>query len=396
MPHNLTPKEHNLYGWLKETRRYFHMYPETAHKEFRTTEKIRGILEDLGVEILELDGLKTGVVGLLRGKKEGKTIGLRADIDALPILEENQTSYRSKNKGVMHACGHDAHTTIMLGTAKNLIESGALDDLEGQIKFVFQPAEEGLSGARKMIEAGVLENPSIDVILACHMNPAMPTGQIALYKGISHAMAINFQLTINGRGCHGAAPQKGVDPINAGALFVTAVQSIISRNTSPHESGVLTIGEFHAGSAPNIVPDKVMMTGTIRAFKNEVLELISQRLSEIVEGIEKTFNVKANLNIENNNIPALINDESATNLLFNSAAKILGDQNMIFSPPNMGSEDFALFTQAVSGAMTRIGCCKNLEENKVRQLHSPIFDIDEAALPIGVDIFTDAVTSYLS
>ena len=390
-----TPKEHHLYKWLKETRRYFHMYPETANREFDTTKKIREILNSLGVEILESESPKTGVVALLRGKTKGKTIALRADIDALPITEENRVSYRSKNEGVMHACGHDAHTTIMLGTAKNLIESGALTNIKGQIKFIFQPAEEGLLGALQMIKAGVLKNPSIDMILACHMDPSLPTGQVALFRGISHAMMRRFQLTIKGRGCHGAAPHKGIDPINVGAYFVTAVQSIISRNINPLDSGVVTIGEFHAGSAPNIIPDKVMMTGTIRVLKDEVLELIVKRLSEIAEGIEKTFCVTVDLNIKKNNVPALINDESATNLLFNSVEKSLGGQNILFLPPVMGSEDFALFTQAVPGAMTRIGCSKNLKGCEEKRLHSPHFDIDEAVLPIGVEIFTETVKMFL-
>ena len=396
MSHSIKSKEHYLYKWLKETRRYFHMYPETAHKEFNTTKKIREILLSLGVEILELDGLKTGVVGLLRGQKKGKTIALRADIDALPILEANKTSYRSKNKGVMHACGHDAHTTIMLGTAKNLVESGALNKIKGDIKFIFQPAEEELSGANHLIDLGVLKKPSFDMILACHMSPVLPTGKAALYKGISHAISINFQLTIKGRGCHGAGPQKGVDPINAGAWFVTAIQSIMSRNVSPLESGALTIGEFHAGTAPNIIPDKVMMAGTIRAFKSDVIELILKRLSEITEGIEKPFHVKVNLNIKENRVPALFNDKSATELLFNSAVKILDEQNIIFSEPDLGAEDFAFFTQAVPGAMTHIGCGKNLEKNQEIPSHSPNYDIDEAVLPIGVEIFTDAVKTYLS
>jgi len=340
MLQNIIAKEHYLYEWLKETRRYFHMYPETANEEFHTTEKIKEILKNLGVEIFELDGLKTGVVGLLRGRKEGKTIGLRADIDALPIIEKTQTSYRSKNEGVMHACGHDAHTTIMLGTAKNLIESGTINDLKGQIKFIFQPAEENLTGACQMIEAGVLENPSIDMILAGHMFTALPTGQVALCKGISNAMVNNFQLTIEGSGCHGAMPHSGVDPIHAGAYFVTAVQSIISRNTNPLESGVITIGEFHAGSAPNIIPDKIILSGTIRALQDETFELILKRLSEIIEGIEKSFQVKADFKIKDIKDPALINDEAAVNLLFNSATNILGKQNVSFTPPSMGSEDF--------------------------------------------------------
>jgi len=378
-------ERHPLYSWLSETRRDFHMHPELGHKEFRTTEKIKEILIGLGIELQPLPGLKTGAVGIAFGKPGGKVIGLRADIDALPMEEKNDVPYRSVYEGVMHSCGHDCHATIVLGVAKNLVEKGILKELKGTVKFIFQPAEETVSGALEVIHAGGLENPTVDRILAGHMNTDLPVGQVGLFKDVSHAAADTFRLIIQGKGVHGAYPHEGIDPILAGSHFVTAVQSIVSRNVGPIDSAVVTVGQFQAGTAPNIIPDQVLLTGTVRTFKPEVRDRIIGRLTEIASGLEKSFGVRSDYRFREG-VPVCTND---------AAAEVLGRENVHYMIPQMGGEDFGLFTQKTPGTFMRIGV-KNPEKGIVHKGHSPHFDVDEASLVAGVEVFTEAIRAYLA
>jgi len=387
-------EEHPMYDWLSEVRRDFHKHPELGHQEFRTTAGIRDILIDLGVEILDFPDLKTGVVGLISCRPGEKTIALRADIDALPMTELSDIPYKSVNEGVMHSCGHDCHAAIMLGVAKKIMESGMTGQLEGKVKFLFQPAEEKIDGAGRMIEAGVLKNPTVNRIIGGHMNTDLRTGRVGFFKSVSHASADTFYMTIQGEGVHGAYPHKGIDPIVAGAHLVTSMQSIVSRSLDPTGSAVVTVGQFQAGTAPNIIPDQAILSGTVRTFDNEVRDSIIRRMEEIVESIETGFRVKIDFQY-NDGVPPVINHETVTSAVFESAVNILGEENVQYLEPQMGGEDFGLYTRIVPGTFMRIGC-GNPDKGFIQKGHSPRFDVDEAALPVAVEIFTEAVRSYLS
>ncbi len=386
-------EKHPMYEWLCEVRRDFHKHPELGHQEFRTTERIKEILTDLGIEIHDFTDLKTGAVGLISCQPGEKTIALRADIDALPMAELNDVPYKSVNEGVMHSCGHDCHTTIMLGVAKKIMESDLRKQLKGKIKFLFQPAEETINGAELMIDVGVLKNPDVDRIIGGHMNTDLQTGQVGFYKRVSHASADSFYATIQGKGVHGAFPHKGSDPIVAGAHFVTTVQSIVSRNLDPTGSAVVTVGQFQAGTAPNIIPDNAILSGTVRTFDNEIRDMIIHRLGEVVESIEKGFQVEIDFQYKDG-VPLTINHKSVTSEVFETTANLLGKENVQYCEPQMGGEDYGLFTQIVPGTFLRLGC-GNPDKGIIHKGHSPHFDVEEAALPIGVEIFTEAVRSYL-
>ncbi|MCF8039181.1 MAG: amidohydrolase, partial [Desulfohalobiaceae bacterium] len=361
--------------------------------ETRTTERIKHILSQLDVELVDLPGLETGAVGLIRGRAPGPVLGLRADIDALPLQEMNEVPYKSTIAGMMHACGHDAHTAIMLGVAKQIKEDGLWRRLKGTVKLVFQPAEEGIAGAKRMIELGVLDNPAMDRILAGHMINDLPCGSIGWFDGPSHAASDMFRLEIRGQGTHGARPHQGRDPIMAGSYFVAAVQSIVSRNISPMESGVISIGGFHSGTASNIIPATAELNGTVRSLQPEVRDLLFQRLQELADGVASMFGVETDLQLLEG-VPPNVNDPKVSRFLAAAAEAVLGKERVLLESPSMGGEDFALFTQRVPGAMIRIGS-GNRTDGKIHPLHSPYFDIDEASLVHGVRVFYQAVQMYL-
>ena len=380
--------------WLREVRNDLHMHPEIGFEEVRTTAKIKEILTELGVEVIELPGLPTGCVGLIKGAEEGKVLGLRADIDALPLQELNDVPYKSTNDGRMHACGHDGHTTMMLGVAKKIMETGLNKTMKGTAKFIFQPAEELVNGAGKMIEYGVLENPKMDRIIAGHMSADLPVGKIGWFRGVSHASADVLKLHITGYGAHGARPEASKDPVAAAAYFVTAVQTVVSRSISPMESGVVTIGMLNTGTAPNIIPEEADIKGTIRSLSNDVRETIFQRLREIAQGLEVMFNVKADLVLEAG-APPCYNDYEVSQFVDQAAQTALGPDSTVEVFPSMGGEDFALFTEKVPGAMVRVGCVDKEALGKVYPLHSPYFDLTPESLDAGVKVFYQAVKDYL-
>ena len=385
--------EQRLTDWLIATRREFHMHPELSNEEIQTTQRVKEILRGIEVEVQDLPGL-TGAVGLIRGKGRNTTIALRADIDALPIQELNEAAYKSKRDGVMHACGHDAHTAIMLGVAKYLQESGLGQKLKGNVKFLFQPAEEKGTGAREMIARGVLENPTVDKVLACHVSPELPVGTIGINRTQSHASADWFSLCIRGKGAHGARPSEGTDPIVAGAYFITAVQSIISRNVPPNDTAVLTVGKFAAGSAPNIIPEYAHLEGTIRAFRDDIRNQVIKRLRESIRGIEESFCVSCSFELHEG-MPACVNDEHVSGFMYEVAVHVLGSGKVTYIPPVTGSEDFALFAIERPSAIIRLGC-GNEEKTVVHPLHSPYFDVDEGVLSIGVRVFVEAIRRALT
>ncbi len=386
-------ERHPLYAWLVETRRDFHMHPEVGLKEVRTAAKIREVLAGLGAKFQDLPRVETGVVAIFEGQEGGKTLGLRADIDALPMAELNEVPYKSQTPGAMHACGHDCHATVMLGVARQVVASGLLRKIRGRLKFIFQPAEEIVAGARLMVDAGVLERPKVDRILALHMNTDLSTGQVGLYKGVSHANTDSFRLVIQGKGVHGAYPHDGIDPIVAGAHFVSAVQTIVARSLDPRDAGVVTVGQFQAGTAPNIIPEHALLRGTVRTFKSEVRETIIRRLEELATSLQPAFGVTVEYQFIPG-VPSTINDEAVAADLYRAAANVLGPENVTYLEPKMGGEDFGLFTQLVPGAFMRLGCA-NAARGITHKGHSPHFDVDECSLPIGVEIMVEAVRSYL-
>jgi amidohydrolase len=382
----------DLFQWLVEVRRRLHMHPEISHRETETTQTIISILKDLGVEATPLEDM-TGAIGLVRGTRDGPTIGLRADIDALPIEELNDVPYRSRNPGVMHACGHDAHTTIMLGVARRLVDAGLPEKMKGSVKFFFQPAEERGAGAKAMIARGVLENPRVDRIFAGHMAPTLPVGQVGVFRGLGYASADRFVLTITGKGAHSAYPEEGCDPVVAGAHFVTGAQSIVARNVKPTEAAVITVGTFKAGDASNVIPETARLEGSIRTLNTEARNLVIARLKSMASALEQMFGVSSDFELQEG-VPVLTNDIDAADALYAASEKVLGRDNVSYLPPIMGSEDFSYFTHERPAAIMRLGC-SNEAKGLTRSLHSPYFDIDEKILEIGSEIFFEAVCTAL-
>ncbi|MBW2618116.1 MAG: amidohydrolase [Deltaproteobacteria bacterium] len=389
----MTITDKKLGQWMIDLRRGLHQIPETAYQEFETTKKIAAVLAELGLEVRLFDDM-TGVVGLLRGGAEGRTVALRADIDALPIDEQTESPYKSRHPGRMHACGHDAHTTIMLGVARSLKESGLDRELKGNVKFLFQPAEESGAGALKMIERGVLEDPFVDRVLAGHVVPNQPVGTVGVTPAQAFASADRLELVIQGRGGHGGMPHDGADPVLAGAQFVTALQSIVARNVPPLEAAVISVCRFSAGRTANVIPEEAALEGTIRALSQPVRELLWRRLKELSQGLEKSCDVTCRLTIEEG-YPPCINDEEVSAFLSQVTAGLFGPDSVSQVAPVTGAEDFAFFAQKRPSAMIRLGCGKKAGQTS-HPLHSPHFDLDEGVLAVGQKIFTEAVRRFLA
>jgi len=282
---------------------------------------------------------------------------------------------------------------VMLGVAKQVVESGLLKTLRGRLKFIFQPAEETAGGAEGVIDAGALDNPRVDRILALHVNNDLSAGQVGLYRGVSHAHTDSFELVIQGKGVHGALPNEGIDPIVAGAHFVSALQSIVSRNVDPRDAAVISVGQFSAGTAPNIIPDQAVLTGTVRTFKADVREIIITRMREVAESLRASFGVGVDYRFIPG-VASVLNDAWVAADLFQAAVTVLGAEHVAYLQPKMGGEDFGLFTQRVPGAFMRLGSA-DPARGLVHKGHSPHFDVDERALPIGVEIMTAAARAYL-
>ena len=377
--------------WLSKVRRDLHSHPELSFQETRTTSYVMDILQALGIKAFRLPK-SPGAVAVVEGEGPGPCLGLRADMDALPVNEENQVDYRSKNPGVMHACGHDANTAIMLGVARQL--SQRANSFNGTVKFIFQPAEEKEFGAKKVIAQGVLEDPRVDRILAGHMTPELDVGQVGIFRTKGYAAADLFQVHIEGEGGHGGRPHQTRDPLVAGAYLVTAVQSIVSRSLNPVDSGVISVGRFQAGTTGNVIPKSATLEGTIRSHSDATRELIFTRLKELVQGTERAFGVSCELKIIPET-PGCNNDEEVSAFLYDIATDLVGEDQVFWLAPTMGAEDFAYFTRERPGAIVRFGC-RNKERGIDFPLHSPNFDIDEKALDIGVELFWRALKAYLS
>lgn len=375
--------------YVTKARRYLHENPELGFKEFNTTAFIKKELTDMGIEILPLS-MPTGVVGIIKGTKPGSDIvtAIRADIDALSIIEKTGKPYASKNEGIMHACGHDGHTAVLLGAAKIL--NSMKDSFSGAVKLVFQPSEEGLNGSKVMIEAGVMENPKVDNIVMLHGWPQFKVGEVGSWPGQYMASADSFKVKIAGKGGHGCRPFKALNPIVAASQIVIALQNIVSSEIDTFEHAVITVCKFNAGTAFNIIPDDVIVEGTVRTLDENVRLDIQKRMERIISGISASFNCKYEFNY-NFGVSCLVNTPEVVEDLLNAANDALGEGHIRkLTGPTMGAEDFSNFVNHVGkGALLRLGITNPGEEELV--LHNDRFDFNDEALPIGIAAFVQYV-----
>lgn len=381
----------DIKDWLIEVRRDFHRHPELGMKEFRTSQKIEEYLKGMGIEY-EKNVAKTGIVGIIKGNKGGKTVALRADMDALPITEENKVEYKSTIDGKMHACGHDAHMTILLGTARIL--NDMKDEIKGNIKLFFQPAEETVGGAKPMIEEGVMENPKVDVVFGLHVAPEIPVGEIGVKYGKMNASSDSIKIVIHGESTHGAYPHSGVDALLIASHVVVTLQSIVSRNLDPRDSAVITIGAIHGGERGNIIANKIEMIGTVRTLSPQTRKEVLERIEKIVTDLSQSMGGKGEVFIEPG-YTALINDDDMVDLVKRNAENILGKERVrIIKEPSLGVEDFAYFLEKAPGAYFRLGC-GNIEKGIIHDGHHCLFDIDEDCLSIGTALQVQNVLEVL-
>jgi len=362
----------------------FHRHPEPSHKEVRTAAKVAEILKSLGMEVKEGVG-GTGVVGLLRGEQEGPTIALRADMDALQIKEETGCDFASVNDGVMHACGHDSHTAMLLGAAHVLSE--LKDHIKGNIKFIFQPAEEDspVGGAPAMIKDGALEDPKVDAIFGIHVWPTLETGVMGIKEGVMSAASDRLKMSILGKSTHAATPEFGIDAVVITSQIISALQTIISRNVSPLDSAVITFGKIEGGSRYNIVADRVDLDGTVRTFDPNTRDLVSEKIPQIAKGIASSMGGDCIVDYKWG-YPPTMNDPSATQIAQKTILETLGENGLYeISMPNPGGEDFAFFSEKLPAAFAWLGCRpKGIPPENFPKLHNNKFLPDEEALPIGV------------
>ncbi len=363
-------------------RRDLHMHPELGFQEQRTAGIVADRLRALGFDVHS--GIAgTGVVGVLRGNKAGRTIMLRADMDALPILEENTQSYRSRVEGVMHACGHDGHVAILLGAAE-LIAAGHID-LAGTVCLVFQPAEEGQGGAQAMIESGIIERYGIERAYGLHLSSKHSTGTLGFRSGPFYASSDSIEIEVLGRGGHGAAPHDTIDPILTAAGFVTALQQIVSRNVDPLEPAVVTIGSIHGGTIHNVIPRTVRMLGTVRAFSEELRNSMPERIERILKGSCDAAGAAYKFEYLWR-YPVTANDPDQTSYAQALAKRLFGEERVFAADKLMGAEDFSFFAQRVPACFYTLGAQGGPQSANPH--HSSTFDIDEAALPAGVAMMT--------
>ena len=375
---------------IVEWRRRFHQKPELGFREHLTAEFIAHCLQEWGIEH-QTGVAKTGIVATIPGSQPGPVLAIRADMDALPIQEDNEVPYRSQHDGVMHACGHDGHTAIALGTAYYL--SQHRDDFAGTVKLIFQPAEEGPGGAKPMIEAGVLKNPDVDAIIGLHLWNNLPLGTVGVRSGALMAAVECFRCTILGKGGHGAMPHQTVDSIVVAAQIVTALQTIVARNVNPIDSAVVTVGELHAGTANNVIADTARMGGTVRYFNPALSELIPQRFEQIIAGICQSQGASYDLDYWQL-YPPVINDPEIAELVRSVAAEVIETPvGIVPECQTMGGEDMSFFLQEVPGCYFFLGSA-NPDKNLAYPHHHPRFNFDETALGMGVEIFVRCVETF--
>lgn len=378
-------------SWLTEIRRDIHRHPELGFLEDRTASLVERKLGEMGIPCRRMAG--TGVVGLIGGTGAGKCVALRADMDALPIDDAKQGELHSENSGVMHACGHDAHTACLLGAARLLSERTG--SFSGAVKLIFQPAEETDSGgALPMIGEGVLENPGVDALFGLHADPGLDAGKIGVADGFAQAASDMFDVTLEGSGGHGAYPHTAVDVLYAACQCVNTLQSIVSRNVAPLEAAVVTVGKLHAGTARNVIPSKAEFSGIVRTLDPAVRERVCARLEATLRGVCEALGAKLTF-ATRAGFPMLKNDGAMVSLLREVAAEAIGAENVREIAPSMGVEDFAFFAERRPACFFNLGV-RNEARGVVYPLHSDLFDIDESALPVGSALLAAAAISFLS
>ncbi|MDC3092550.1 M20 family metallopeptidase [Paracoccaceae bacterium] len=384
---NILPEIDKISNELKKIFKDLHQHPELGFEEVRTSEIVKKRLQDFGVDEIHTNIGKTGVVAVINGKQKGANqIGLRADMDALPIEETTNLDYASKTPGKMHACGHDGHTTMLLGAAKHLCETR---NFKGKAILIFQPAEEGLGGARLMLKEGLFEKFPCSEIYGIHNSPNGRHSEISICKGKAMAGASFFDITINAKGSHAAMPHQSIDPIIICANMIDQMQAIVSRNTPPLESVVLSITQIRSGSAYNVIPEEATLCGTIRYFSEEVYALVEDRVKAICRGLEATYNVEVIPDLRNT-FDVLHNDNELSECYMDAAEEIVGRENIIKTArPATGSEDFADMLKHVRGAYCRIG------HSGTEPLHSPKFTLDPDIIPVGASVLARLVEKQL-
>ena len=380
-----------LEGQLIETRRDFHRHPELSFQERRTGEIVATRLDAMGWKV-KSGVAETGVVGLLEGNGPGETLMVRVDIDALPIQEPGDRPYSSLVDGVMHACGHDGHTAVGLAVAELL--GRYRDSIKGRIKLVFQPAEEIMSGAIRMIEEGVMKDPVVDRVLSFHLWSPLPVGQVVSQSGPIFSSADEIRITVKGKGGHGGMPHLSVDPIVIASHVVTALQTVLSREISPTQTAVLGFGTIHGGTAFNVVSGQVELTGTVRTLDDSVREFVMKRTEEIAVGVARGLRGDAQFR-HVRGAPMVVNDSSVADVVAKAAAPIVGRDNVVTIPPPQVGDDAAFFLREAPGCYFLVGC-GNPQRGIIASHHSAQFDIDEAALPLATRILAEAALHYLT
>ncbi|HTW51561.1 MAG TPA: M20 aminoacylase family protein [Stellaceae bacterium] len=382
----ITAYHNDMTAW----RRDIHAHPELGFEETRTADLVAAKLEQFGIEVTRGIG-KTGLVGRLQVGNSPRSIGLRADMDCLPILEANTFGHRSTHNGKMHACGHDGHTTMLLGAARYLSQTRNFD---GTVHFIFQPAEEGLGGASAMLDDGLFERFPCDVLFGMHNRPGLAVGKFQTRSGAMMASGAYFDIDITGVGSHGARPESGVDPVVVGSAIASALQTIVSRNVRPVETAVVSITRFHAGQAYNVIPDKAVLGGTVRCFSDQVMTLVEERMRHIAESVAAGFGAKAELDFRLL-FPVLMNHTDETQFILDCAADVVGEENINRSmTPTMASEDFAWMLRVVPGAYIQIGN-GDVDGEGACEVHNPGYDFNDAALPFGSSLFVKLVEKRL-
>jgi amidohydrolase/hippurate hydrolase len=405
-------------AWLRETRRLIHVNPELMFEEHHTSEVVQKHLREVGVDFepgvggdgrslyMSADDLKragiapgpaTGGTGVLatitgtRGAGPGKTVLLRADMDALPLEEENDVEYRSRTPGKMHACGHDLHTTVLMGVAEVLERNR--ERFDGTVKLMFQPGEEGGGGALAMIHDGILDNPRVDAAYALHVSPSEPAGHVALGHGPRSAAADMFEIHVHGTGGHGAFPQMAVDTVLVASHIIVALQEIVSREVAAKDAAVVTVATIHSGTAMNIIPERATLTGTVRTYDEGVRDHIQRRMGEIASGVAAAFRADAEL-VYIRGYPAMHNDEQTVALAREVCEEVLGVDNVHLSEPMMAGEDMAYVSARVPTCMYSLGV-RNEERGLIYPPHHPRFDVDEDAIAVGVRTMSAIALRFL-
>ncbi|MDD4890326.1 MAG: M20 family metallopeptidase [Phycisphaerae bacterium] len=389
MPDPISDRLSDIFERLVALRHELHSMPELAYQEKQTSARLAACLGEIpGLDVRTGLARGTGIVATLNTGRPGPVVALRADIDALSIQEQNDVAYASKNKGLMHACGHDGHAACLVGAATVL--ASMRDQLSGVVRFIFQPAEEDGRGADAMIRDGALNDPPVQAIFGLHGWAALAVGQMATRAGALMASTDGFRATIVGRGCHGAAPHLGIDPIVAASHVVVALQSIVARTMDPLKSGVVTVGKLHAGTAINVIPPQAELSGTIRALDADVREHLRTQVEQVIRHTAAAHGCRADIALDGG-YPLVVNDAKMAQFVVDTATDILGKDNVDAArPPSMGGEDFSCYLEKVPGCFFFIGLCPR-GRTDFPAIHSPTFDFTDEAIAVGVRLFCELV-----